>query len=438
MDEKRAYENGAVPVERSGWTKPMGLATSYPALTGTVDTDVLVVGAGLAGASLALHLAEAGVQVCIVEARQPGWGASGRNAGHVLPILRDMSVFQRFSDKGARFLDVFRAHHTIPFDLAAKHGIDCDAARTGYLNGMRTEAARDAFLKDAAHLKTLRLQNVISLGPDDMAAKLGTRYYPYGAVYENGGRINPYLFTNGMLAAAVRHGATIYGQTEAIAVEKIKSGWRVRCAQGEVRAKRVVFCTGAYATQVIPEFASAFYPLTAFGITTKPLSKEALECIMPGGGTFAQVPVDLNPLVRDRHGRLILSSLPRVQHADDAHWHFQTQLLWLHKVWPESKRFGIEMQDYWTGRVAFRKIEFPGVFELQRGIYGLMHFNAWGNVMAPLLGMLLAKGVARDRMDELPFPVEKPEPVSFPNKQELIIRHLMIPAARTAQRLGLI
>lgn len=438
LDEKAAYETGAVPVEKSGWTRPLGLATAYPRLNDTIDTDVLVVGAGLAGTSLALHLAEAGVQVCIIDARQPGWGASGRNAGHVLPILRDLTVLERFSDRGARFLEIFREHHTIPFDLSEKHGIDCDAARTGYLNGMRSKSVQVDFLRQSASLDTLKLQKVIPLGPDEMAVRLGTKFYPYGAVYENGGRVNPYLFTNGMLAAAVRHGAKAYGDSEAISVERHSNGWRVRTASGAVRAARVVFCTGAYATNIVPEFADAFYPLTAFGITTKPLSPEALDCIMPGGGTFAQIPTDLNPLVRDRHGRLILSSLPRVDHADDPNWHFQTQLRWLHRVWPQSKHFGIEMDDYWTGRVAFRKVDFPGVFQLQPGLYGLMFFNAWGNVMAPLMGMLLAQGLSKDRMDDLPFPIERPEAVWFSGKQELIIRHLLIPMARSAQRLGLL
>jgi hypothetical protein len=85
-----------------------------------------------------------------------------------------------------------------------------------------------------------------------------------------------------------------------------------------------------------------------------------------------------------------------------------------------------------------RNVEFPGVFQLQPGVFGLMHFNAWGNVMAPLLGMLLAGGLARDRLDELPFPLEQPEPVGNPGKQDLIIRKLLIPAARLGQRLGII
>ena len=85
-----------------------------------------------------------------------------------------------------------------------------------------------------------------------------------------------------------------------------------------------------------------------------------------------------------------------------------------------------------------RQQEFPGMYELRPGIYGLMHFNAWGNVMAPLMGRALATAIARDRLDQLPFPIERPQAVSNPGKQEFLIRSLMIPAARIAQRLDIL
>lgn len=432
------YDRGLVPIERSGWTRPEGVSTPYPPLEQSLDADVVVVGAGLAGSSLALHLAEAGVKVVVLEARQPGWGASGRNAGHVLPILKDLKVLERFPDQGKAFLDVFREHHTIPFDLSLKHGIDCDAVRSGYLNAMTRKSDFESFRDQSAYLENMGFQKVISLTGAEMEAATGTNHYPFGVLYENGGRVNPYLFTNGMIAAAVRHGAIVHGDSEALTLARAGARWRVQSAKGEVTADRVVFCTNAYPTGIVPDFETCYYPLTAYALATKSLSPEAQARIMPGGATLAQVPVDLNPLVKDRHGRLILSSIPAVADPENAQWHFANHLRWLHRVWPETRDMDIELGQYWTGRVAMRDREFPGAFDLGQGIYGLMHFNAWGNVMAPLMGRLLAEGLATDRMDALPFPLEKPQPVSNQGKQELLIRHLLIPAARLGQRLGAI
>lgn len=432
------YNRGLVPIEQSGWTQPEGITTQYPPLESSLEADVIVVGAGLAGSSLALHLAEAGVSVVVLEARQPGWGASGRNAGHVLPILKDLTVLESFPDKGRAFIEIFREHHTIPYDLSQKHGFECDAVRSGYLNAMKGEAEFEDFYAKSAYLEKMGFQKVVKLRGEEMKALTGTAYYPYGVLYENGGRVNPYLFSNGMIAAAVKFGAVVHGSSEALSLAPAGSRWRVTTERGDVTADRVVFCTNAYPNGIVPDFQHCFYPLTAYALTTEPLSAEASARIMPGGATMAQVPVDLNPLVKDRHGRLILSSIPAVSKPEDAAWHFQTQLNWIHKVWPEMREMQIGLGHYWTGRVAMRDKEFPGVFDMGGGIFGLMHFNAWGNVMAPLMGKLLAEGLAGDRLDRLPFPLEKPQAVSMPNKQELLIRHLLIPTARLGQKIGLI
>lgn len=438
MSGRDAWESGSVPVACSGWTTPQGLATPWASLGGDTQADVAIAGAGLAGASLALHLAEAGIAVCLLEARQPGWGASGRNAGHVLPILRTVKPLAAFPGQGKPFLEAFREHRTIPYDLAKKHAIDCDAVRSGYVNGMRTRHAFDAFLRANAYLRDLALQDLVPIAAAEMKARTGSDAYPYGVLFPDGGRVNPYLLTNGMVTAAARLGAQVHGDSEVLAIQPDGKRWRVRTAGGTVLADRVVFCTNAYPTEMETAFAHGFHPLTAYGIATKPLPAAARDLVMPGGGTFSQAPLDINPLVRDRHDRLILSSIPRVGHAADVAWHFASQLHWLHRTWPATQGMPIEVDRYWTGRVAMTKSQFPGFFELHPGVYGLMYFNAWGNVMAPLLGKLVAAALARGDPGTLPLPVTKPEPVSSPRKYEIVIARLLLPAARTAQRLGLI
>ena len=436
--EADLFERGLIGVERSGWTLTQGVAPAYPELTGDLTTDVLVIGAGLAGSSLALHLAEAGVAVTVLEARQPGWGASGRNAGHVLPILRDPGVFASFPDKGKAFLEAFRAHHTLPYDLQTQHGFDADAVRSGYLNVAADADAIAKFRKQTAWMERQGLLSVAEIGGEDLHRATGSKIWDRALNYVDGGRVNPYRLTNGMAAKAATLGARIYGQSPALTIARSGARWTVRTAKGNVTADRVVFCTNAYPTGIVPEFATAFYPLTAYALTTKPLPADARAAIMPGGQTLAQVPIDLNPLVRDGGDRLILSSIPTVSSPEDAAWHFANQLDWLHHAWPQTRGMKIELEAYWTGRVAMRDRQFPGVFEMQPGLFGLMYFNAWGNVMAPLMGKLMAEGLAADRTDALPFPIEKPLAVSNPGKMDRIIRHVMIPSARTGQRIGLL
>jgi len=437
-DREAMYDRGAPPIETSGWTAPTGVLPGYPVLERELDADVVVVGAGLAGSSLALHLAEAGIDVVVLEARQPGWGASGRNAGHVLPTLKDIAVIERFPDGGKAFLALFREHHTITFDLAKTHGIACDAVQSGYLHATNRSSVFEKLKAKSAYWKREQGQQVEWLEGADMEALTGSKYFSCGVLYKSGGRVNPYLFTNGMIAAATARGARVFGESEAVSLARSGARWRVSSARGAVIADRVVFCTNAYPTAIVPQFTNNFYPLTAYAVSTRPLPKAALDIVMPGRATLSEEPVDLNPFVIDGRGRIITSGIPSVRRPDDAAWHFANHLAWVHRTWPETRGMAIELDDYWTGRVALRDVEFPGMFQLEPGVFGLMHFNAWGNLMAPLLGMALAGAMASDRMDRLPFPVETPAPVANPGKQDLIIRKLLIPAARMGQRFGIV
>lgn len=435
---KALFDRGLVPVRASGWTMPEGVQEDYPELKGDVTTDIVVIGAGLAGTSLALHLAKAGVSAVILEARSPGWGASGRNAGHVLPILKDVNLLERLPNGGRAFLEAFRQHHTIPFDLAREYDIDCDAIQSGYLNVMKGRDRLEKFRREMMFYDTLSPHKMISVEGGEVAKLTGTNYWSHGLILPTGGRVNPYLLSNGLAKSAVNLGAQVFANSAALKITPAAKSWKVHTAKGSVTGDRVVFCTNGYPSDIIPKFANSFYPLTAYGLTTEPLPDEVSSTIMPGGQTLAQVPLDLNPLVKDRHNRLILSSIPAVYKAEDAKWHFKNQLNWINRVWPSTKSMNIKLEAYWTGRVAMRDVEFPGVYEAQPGVYGLMHFNAWGNVMAPLMGKLFAEGLALDTLDDMPFPIEKASPVSNPNKQNRIIRKLLIPAARQAQRFKVI
>lgn len=430
------WGSGNIDVRHSGWTRTGRQVEHWPALQETLDTDCLVVGAGLAGSSLALHLARQGAAVVVLEARQPGWGASGRNAGHVLPTLRDLRVFERFPDQGRRFLALFDELHTLPFQLAREYAIDCDAVQSGYLNVMETPAQLQRFKNSMRHWQ--ERQQVHELDAVQTRALTGSARYAHGLLYASGGRINPWLFSHGLIRAAVDLGAKVFGDSEALSIRAHGQRWKVSTARGEVTAARVIFCTNAYPTGIVPEFANCYYPLTAYALASEPLSQPLRDIIMPGGQTLAQVPMDLHPLVIDGQHRLITASIPSALRPRDAAWHFRQHLRWIYRTWPQARAYPIELQSYWTGRVAMRDQQFPGVYQLQPGVYGLMHFNAWGNVMAPLLGKLLGEALAADDLTSLPFPLVRPRAVGFTGKHELLVRKLMIPAARLAQRIGVI
>src|SRR5450755_2858596 len=111
-------------------------AVAAPPLDGDARADVVVVGGGFTGLSTALHLAEKGTQVVVLEAEEPGYGASGRNGGQVNPGLKhDPDVVERDfgADLGSRMNALAGAAPGFVFDLVRRYGIDCEARRNGTL-----------------------------------------------------------------------------------------------------------------------------------------------------------------------------------------------------------------------------------------------------------------------------------------------------------------
>ena len=435
--QRDIYEAGEVAIEKSGWAAHQSSLNTYPRLTEDLTADILIIGAGLAGCSMALHLAEAGIKAVVLEKNQPGWGASGRNAGHVLPTLRDTRLIQQFADGGKAFFELFQQHHTLPFDISKKYNIDCDAVQSGYLNAMTSEKSYKSQQKESEFWQQ-QGQQVDYIDGADMERATGSSYYPYGVRYNSGGRVNPYLFSNGMLSAAVSQGAKAYSDSEALTIDKHNQQWRVTTAEGSVSADKVVMCTNAYPSGAAQSLVGTCYPMTAYALCTKPLPDDIASTIMPSRATLAQVPMDLHPLIIDDKNRIITASMPSTSEPENGPWHFKTHLRWLHRTWPQLKQVNLELEHYWTGRVAMRDHEFPGAYQIDDDIYGLMHFNAWGNVMAPLMAKNFAQAIAADDMQQLAFPLEKPKPLSSPNKKSLIIRSVLIPAARTGESFGIL
>src|SRR6185312_5975590 len=123
------------------WAAMTPSGPDLPELTGTQQADVIVIGAGFTGLSSALHLREAGVDVAVVEAIEPGWGASGRNNGQVIPTLSRPDpddIVARHGAAGERFVALLRDSASVLFDLVREEGIAAEAEQTGWVQPVHT------------------------------------------------------------------------------------------------------------------------------------------------------------------------------------------------------------------------------------------------------------------------------------------------------------
>lgn len=433
-----AFEAGTVPIDCSGWTRAARVPWHAP-LTQDLDTDVAVVGAGLAGSSLALHLVQRGVRVALLEARQPADGASGRNAGHVQPFLDKLHALERWPGRGKPFVDFFVAHRNIVFDLQARLGIDGDAQACGMV-----EAAlrRQPSLERKARAWRQRGYAVEVVEGRSLNGLLGSPDYVHGLHWREGGRVNPYLFTQGMAAAAARLGAQVHGQTPVQACERAGRRWRLRTPQATVTADRVVICTSGHAgNPFFAQLGRTHYPLVACGLATRPLPAEVLDAVNPTRAALTQCPAGLYPMVIDRLGRMVTATIPHPGRAADAQVYFGYFLRYLHRRFPHTRGVPIELDRYWTGVTASSSHvyheDYAKLYRVDDGVTALMNLGTWGNVMGPLLGMHLAQVMAQDRPQDLLLPLESPEPVAHPGWFAFKVRRLMMPAGRLVDRLGI-
>src|SRR4051812_40559400 len=127
------------------WSALTAPAQAFAPLGQDQTCDVLVVGAGFLGLSLALHLAERDVSVVVLEAREPGFGASGRNTGFVVPTLKtalgpaDVGRILG-EDVGERLVRLVGESGSTVFDLIRRLGIDCSAEQAGWMQPAHTAA----------------------------------------------------------------------------------------------------------------------------------------------------------------------------------------------------------------------------------------------------------------------------------------------------------
>src|SRR3954468_7266413 len=216
--------------------------------------DCVVIGAGITGCSAALHLAELGSRVCVLDALAPGAGTSGRANGQVMAelTLSPDSIIKRYG--ASRGEDVLRVTGSAPdlvFDLISRHGIDCEARRAGWIEGTPWRWGMRSLEKRVKSWQR-RGAPVALLGADSMKDLVGTDVYVGGIHDRRAGTLNPLAYTQGLAAAAVRAGAVIHDAAEALELVEEPGGWRVVTAKGSVTAATVIAATNAYTGRLLP------------------------------------------------------------------------------------------------------------------------------------------------------------------------------------------
>ena len=186
-----------------------------PPLTGEARADVCIVGGGFTGLSAALHLAQAGARVVLVEAETIGFGASGRNGGQIHTGWRQsqQQLERWLGQVHARDLwALCEEAKVLVRDLAAQHAIDC-ALKSGLVIAAHDRAAVRDLADETKHLQArYSYTSARMMDADETARVLGTAVYPAARFDSGGGHLQPLAFARGLAQAAEGAGAALAPQ----------------------------------------------------------------------------------------------------------------------------------------------------------------------------------------------------------------------------------
>src|SRR5436189_4595773 len=217
------------------WAAVTPSGPELPELTGTQQADVIVIGGGFTGLSTALHLRKSGVDVAIIEAAEPGWGASGRNNGQVIPTLSrpdPEDIIARHGAAGERLVALLRDSASVLFELARRYQIQAEQEQTGWVQPVHSRG-RIKIAERRVRQWSKFGAAVELLSREQTRQMLGSDAWYGGFWNRTGGHINPLALSRGLARVVLDRGGRIYARSPALSVERRNDRWIVRTEQAE-------------------------------------------------------------------------------------------------------------------------------------------------------------------------------------------------------------
>ncbi len=392
-------------------TAQPGIAT--PPLLGAARADIVIVGGGFTGLSAALHLAQRGVDVAVLESHEIGWGASGRNGGQVNPGLKfapDEIEAAFGTELGRRMVAFSGAAPQTVFDLIERHQIVCEARRGGTIR-----AAKSKRFAEAIHRSTETWERSGAptrlLDKAAMAEATGTDRYLCGMLDPRGGNVNPLGYARGLARAAQQAGARIHAASPALRMDRQSDRWRIATPDGSITAGKLALCTNGYTGDLLPDLKRSIIPVFSMIAATEPLPDALAAAVMPTRSVLFEVAGMTVYYRLDQWNRLLMGGRSPSREIEGDRRPYQDLIDYTIKLWPALR--GVAWTHFWNGQLAISTDHYPHFHEPAPGVVAALAYNGRGVAMATAMGTQIAARLMGASQDQLSMPITGLRPIPF-------------------------
>jgi gamma-glutamylputrescine oxidase len=366
---------------------------THAPLRGEVSVDVAVLGGGIAGCSAALHLAQRGYKVALLEALSIGYGASGRSGGQT---IFGLAVSQQKLEREVGRADARRLFNLsiealeLTQSLIREHAIDCDYRPNHVHVAVKPRHVRELDQWARELHDRYGYSSVQLLNRDQLAGHVRSDRYLAGLLDPRSGHLQPLKYTRGLGRAAASAGASVYENSEVLRYEEGREV-RVHTAQGSVRCAHLVLCGNAYIGSVAPALARRILGVGTYIIATEPLGEERARSLLPSNAAVADINWILDYFRRSQDHRLLFGgrvSYSSVQPPRLAESMRQRML----RVFPSLS--DVKVANAWGGYLDITLSRAPDFGRLAKNVYYLQGFSGHGVALAGLAGALACEAIA--------------------------------------------
>lgn len=363
------------------------------ALAGSIEADVCVIGGGIAGCSTALHLAERGYRVALLESHRIGYGASGRSGGQAIAgyACGQAKLERQVGFENARRMwDISVEGLKLIRDRVARHAIECDL-HWGQLHVAIKERQRADLLAERHELENrYGYRELRFMERADVESVLATRRYCAGLYDAGSGHLHPLNYTRGLGAAAAAAGVQIFEHSTVTGLH-IDDPAIVRTERGSVRARFVAVCCNAYGEPLIPALRARIMPVGTYIVATESLGQARIEELIRQNIGVTDSNFVLDYFRRSADHRLLFGGRVSYSGRDAFDTARATQKRML-KVFPQLAAARIEFA--WGGYVDITMSRAPDFNRLAPNVYYLQGFSGHGIALTGIAGQLVAEAIA--------------------------------------------